>query len=201
MVMPGKYHVALYLTTREGEKQLSKSVSFNVIPLYNALPPSPEREGLVTFQQKANELARTITGTEKYLNELIKKVDKLKQAIIVTPEAPSDLLSDANRIAEELDGIYLKFNRDSNFPSEEENPPSPSTINERLSVLRWTHYRSTEPITKKEKTVYDILTTEFPPVYKRIKDLGNIDIPNLEKKLENSSAPYTPGRLPDLKIK
>ena len=104
------------------------------------------------------------------------------------------------RITQELDEISLKFTRDSKYPSTEENPPSISTLNERLSVLKWTHYRSTEPITEREKMVYEILLEEFPPIYERIRDLSEIDIANLEKKLENYGAVKTPGRLPELKL-
>ena len=76
LVMPGKYKVTLSLVSREGEKQIGSPVEFNVVPLFNSMPESPERKELVAFQQKANELARTITGTEKYLNDLIDKVGK-----------------------------------------------------------------------------------------------------------------------------
>ena len=201
LVMPGKYKVSLSLVSRDGEKQIVSPVEFNVVPLFNSMPESPERKELVAFQKKANELARTITGTEKYLNDLIDKVGKLKQAIITTPDAPAELLTDANRIALELDQLYLKFNRESKFPSTEENPPSPNTINERLGVLRWTHWRSTEPITAKEKDAYNILMAEFPSIYERIKDISRIDITNLENRLERAGAPFTPGRLPDFKMK
>ena len=39
---------------------------------------------------------------------LIDKVGKLKQAIITTPSTHLNLLADANRIALELDQIYLE---------------------------------------------------------------------------------------------
>ena len=42
---------------------------------------------------------------------------------------------------------------------------------------------------------------EFPSIYERIKDISRIDMPNLERKLEQAGAPYTPGRLPDFKMK
>ena len=93
------------------------------------------------------------------------------------------------------------FNRESKFPSTEENSPSPMTINERLSVIRYTHYRSTEPITEKEKNNYNILVEEFPSVYEKIKNIGEYAVKNLEKKLENLDAPTLPGQLPELKLK
>jgi photosystem II stability/assembly factor-like uncharacterized protein len=201
LVMPGNYSVYFSIITIEGEKKLSDTLEFKVVPLNKPLPVSPEREELVAFQVKANELSRTIIGTESYLRELIDKIDKLKQTIISTPLAPTDLLSDANRIALELDEISLRFTRESLYPSTEENPPSLNTINERLSVLRWTHFRSTEPITQREKTAYDILIEEFPPLYERIRQLSEIDIINLEKKLEGFGAVKTPGRLPELNFR
>jgi hypothetical protein len=125
----------------------------------------------------------------------------MKQAINNSPAAPGTLMNTALQIENDLDEIYLKFNRESKFPSTEENPPSLNTINERLSVLRWTHWRSTEPITKKEQRAYDILLNEFPPIYERIKIIYNMDIKNLEDKLEKFGAPWTPGRLPELKLR
>ena len=49
--------------------------------------------------------------------------------------------------------------------------------------------------------VYEILLEEFPPVYDRIKQIDEIDIENLEKKLEAAGAAATPGRLPKLNLK
>ncbi|MCP5062933.1 MAG: glycosyl hydrolase, partial [Ignavibacteriae bacterium] len=201
LVLTGKYKVALSLISRDGEKQLSEPVEFNVIPLDKSIPRTSETEELIAFQKKAGELTRTISGTERFLKDLISKVDKIKQAIITTPTVGPDVLVYANRIAQELDDLSLRFTRDSKSPSSEENAPSQHTINERLSVLRWTHWRSTEPITEKENSVYDILLDEFPPLYKRIKQINDIDITSLEKKLESSGAPYTPGRLPELNLK
>jgi len=200
LVMPEKYNVSLFIVTREGEKQLSETMSFNVVPLSNGLKVDAGKE-LIAFQQKTNELTRTIVGTESYLKDLIKKVDKLKHAIITTSSATTEMFNEANRIAFELDQLSLKFTRDSKYPSTEENLPSPNTINERLEVLMYTHWRSTEPITAREKMVYEILVEEFPAIYNRIKNISEIDIVNLENKLENSGAPYTPGRLPKLQLK
>ena len=201
LVLPGKYNVAMYLVSRDGEKQISEPREFSIVPLDINKDNLKENSELFTFQAKTNELVRIINGTESYLNEIIKKVGTLKQAILTTPSASIELLKDANRVALELDSIYLKFNRESKSPSTEENPPSLYTINERLSILKWTHWRSTEPITKKEYEAYEILTEEFAPIHQRIKELSEIDITNIENKLEAISAPYTKGRLPELKLR
>jgi hypothetical protein len=132
---------------------------------------------------------------------MIEKVDKIKQSIITSPAATTEMLNEANKIAFELEEIALIFTRNSNFPSTEENPPSPMTLNERLSVIRYTHYSSTEPVTEKEKVSYEALVEEFPVVYNRIKQISDVEITTLENKLESIGASVTPGRLPDFKMK
>ncbi len=200
LVLPGKYKAALSIVTREGEKVITEPIEFNVVPI-NKNQNATEKEELISFQKKVNELSRTITGTENFLNEMISKIDKMKQAILLTPGTSYELLKDAEKIQIELTEISLKFSRQSNVPSTEENPPSPVTINERLDVLRYTHYRSTEPITKKEKVAYDVLVEEFPTFYEKIKKISENDIYNLDMKLQNFGSPAIPGRLPILKLK
>ena len=95
----------------------------------------------------------------------------------------------------------MKFNRDADHPSTEETPPSPVTFNERLGTLAYTHFRSTSGITQNEKNAYNILMEEFPPVLDQIKKLYNVDLKGLEAELEKYNAPWTPGRIPDWKLK
>ncbi len=197
--MPGKYKVALAMVNRDGIKQLVEPVEFNVNALRNTTLPAADRKELVEFQKKSNELARTVRGTERFLDELQTRISTIKKAISVTPEVPHENLLKAIDLSKELNDIALKFNRDSNSPSAEENPPSPVTINERLSTLAYTHWRSTSGITQKEIDAYNILKEEFPPVLNRLKSIYEIDIKNLEAELEKYGAPYTPGRIPEMK--
>ena len=98
----------------------------------------------------------------------------------------------------QLDEILnVKFNRHTIKPSEEENPPAPVPLNSRLGKLSWISWSSTGEPTQTQKDAYAILETEFPPVYDQIKRIGEIEIPQLEKALENLGAPVTPGRLPE----
>ncbi len=198
-VMPGKYKVAMAMVTRDGIKDLADTVEFKVNALRNTTLPAPDRFELVDFQKKANEIARTVRGTEKFLNELIDRVNTIKHAISLTPAIPHEEVLKAEAIGKELNQISLKFNRDSNSPSAEENPPSPVTINERLGTLAYTHWRSTSGVTQKEKDAYNILKEEFPPILARLNSIYNIEIKNFEAELEKYNAPYTPGRIPEMK--
>ena len=201
LVMPGNYKVAISMITRDGIKPIGEPVSFKVISLNNTTLPATQRDELVAFQEKANEIVRTIRGTYDFLNDMIDKVVDIKQALINTPEAPNDLMIKADSLSIKLKDIWLKFNRDSNHPSVEETPPSPVTFNERLGTLAYTHFRSTSGITQNERNAYNILSEEFPPVLNQIKKLYNEDLKSLESELEKYNAPWTPGRIPDWKLK
>jgi photosystem II stability/assembly factor-like uncharacterized protein len=201
LALPGKYYVSMALVTRDGIKDLGDQVQFNVVPLKNTAIPSGNREELVAFQKQAFEILREVKGSESLLKEMIKRVENIKYAINVTPDIPVGLINNAESLSRELQRIDLKFNRDSNSPSPEENPPSPLTFNERLNILAYTHSRSTSNITKNERNAYSALVSEFPPVLERIKSIYNVDLKNLESELEKYNAPWTPGRIPDVKLK
>lgn len=200
LVLPGNYNVTMSMINRDGEKLLYGPVNFTVTPLKNSTLPIADIKELVDFQKKANELMRTIQGTEQFLNDMIKKLTDIQQALINTPEAPNSLMVRADSLWGVLQGISLKFNRDSNFPSTEENPPSPVTFNERLGVLAYTHYRSSSNITQNEKNAYRTLMDEFPPVLDQLKNLYNNNLKSIENEMEKYGAPWTPGRLPVLEI-
>jgi len=196
LVLPGKYKVSVSMVTREGVKELSGPVEFNTTLLKNTTLPADKYDELIAFQKKANEIARSVRGTESFLDDMMKKVEHIKQALVNTPEAPEDLMIRADRISNQLKDIGLKFSRESGRPSVEETPPSLPTFNERLNILQYVHYRSTSNITQNETNAYNILMEEFPPVLNEIRRIYNVDLKNLEDDLEKYNAPWTPGRVP-----
>lgn len=199
LVMPGKYKVGLSIVTRNGAKQLVEPVEFNTVPLRNTVLPATDREQMVAFQTKSNELARQIWGANKFINEINNKLTSIKQVLTVMPSVDEKLIKKATELNLELKQISLKFERRSDSPSAEENPPSPVTINERLSTLVYTHWRSTSNITNNERNAFNILSEEFPPLYKRLVEINEKEIKELEKELERIKAPYTPGRIINVK--
>jgi photosystem II stability/assembly factor-like uncharacterized protein len=201
LALPGKYNVSMAMVTREGVKDLAGPVQFNIVPLKNTTLPAYNREELVAFQRHGIEMLREVRGAEEFLKGMMKKIVDIKYAINVTPDVPADLMNKADNIFRELETINLKFTRNSDKPSAEENPPSPVTFNERLGVLVYTHGRSTANITQNERNAYSALISEFPSVLDRIRTINNVDLKNLEAELEKYNAPWTPGRIPDVKLK
>lgn len=200
LAMPGTYKVSLSLTAGGETKQIAGPVEFVTKALNNTTLPASDRKEVVAFHSKVMELTRVMQGTEDYAEGLNRRVNSILQALNSTPSAPADLIARAMSVQTQLDVILnQKFNRVTSRPSEEENPPAAVTLNQRLGKLSWISYSSTGEPTTSAKDAYQILMEEFPPVYNQVKQIGETDIPALEKALENLGAPVTPGRLPQWK--
>jgi len=201
LAMPGKYKVAMAITAGGETRQLAGPVEFNAVVLNNATLPVDDRTAMVAFHEKVAELTHVMKGTENYAENLYKRVTSILQALNSTPDASPDLVGKTRNVQLALDEILnVKFNRDTGKPSEEENPPAPVTLNQRLGKLSWITWATTGNPTQGQMDAYKILLKEFPPVYDQIKRIGEQDIPEIEKMADKLGAPATPGRLPEWKL-
>ena len=201
LALPGEYSVAMFLYHDGKIKRLTEKIPFRAKVLKNATLPAKDRAELVAFEKQSSELAKTIQGTQRYAQELAKRIEYIKQALYSIPKVEAELLNEAERISGEIDDVLFRFNGQPSKASAEEVPPSPVTINSRLGTLVWTHWRSTSGITGNQRNAYKILVEEFPPVYDKVKQIGEVEIPKLQERLDKLNAPYTPGKLPELKLK
>jgi photosystem II stability/assembly factor-like uncharacterized protein len=200
LAMPGKYTVYMTLNTRSGRKVLAGPVEFNAVVLSNTTLPATDRKEEVAFTKKVAELTRVMQGTEIYAEYLKKRVNDLWQVVNSSPNASPDFSIKVRQLQLALDEILnVKLNRRTNKPSLEENPPAPVPLNQRLGKIAEISWYSTGNPTRGQLEAYKILETEFPPVYDQVKQIGEFDIPDLERKLEMMSAPVNPGRLPEWK--
>ena len=195
-VMPGKYKVSLTLTVRDTVKQLGNAVEFNAVTLNNTTLPAADKASVASFQKKVAELSRVMRGTEKYAEDLLARSYALQTSLNAVSGANTELRARLSNVSKQLEDVKLKFNNNSSRPSDEENPPAPVTLNNRLSKMAWAHWGSTGAPTQMQQDAYKILMVEFPLVYDQVKRIGETDIKELEKEVEKLGAPVTPGRLP-----
>ena len=197
LVIPGTYQVSLSMTAGGKTTELAGPVSFEVVPLNNTSLPPEDRAAVDAFYKQVRELYRVMRGTENYAEELQKRTTAILNALHNTPGASPELIAEAQKIKKELDEILnVTMNRRTDKPSDEENPPAPVPLNDRLGKVAWAGWGFTGEPTQTQKTAYAILEEEFPPVYNRIKEIGTVELPALEARVEAIGAPVTPGRLP-----
>jgi len=198
LVMPGKYKVSLSLTAGGETKNMAGPVAFNAVALNYSTLPVENRDAIVSFNKNVAEIYRLMSGTERYAEDLLKRINSIQEALNSTPNASPELLKKASDIRLQLDEILnVKFNRVTNRPSAEENPPAPVPLNSRLEKILPVTYTTTSEPTQGQWDAYKILQAEFPPVYDQVKNIGETEIPALEKTMNILGSPSTPGRLPE----
>jgi photosystem II stability/assembly factor-like uncharacterized protein len=196
--MPGTYKVSLAMVAKGETKQLSDPVSFECKPLGLATFPATDLKTKYSWISEASDFARTMFGTISYTSELIDRVNAMMQAISQTPGATPDMMKEAERINSELEDIQFRFNGPEAQASSEELPPITVPLRDRLGEITYSTYGTSGDITTTARQQLDILKKEFPPVLERVKKAG-ADLKALGQKLDAVKAPWTPGRVPDLK--
>jgi len=200
MVLPGQYKLVLTQVFRGEEKILFDTISFSIKQLNNTTLPAEDREELVAFQNKLSDLSRTVLGTRNYLNELVSRTKSIKQAAQRVPGSNIDLINRIEKVESNLDDIAWKFNGERPNASYEEIQPAPMSINHRLNSILYVHYQSTSAITQSQQDGYQILVDEIPLIIESLQSIYENQIVSFEKELDELNAPWTPGRIPELKV-
>jgi hypothetical protein len=198
LIVPGTYKVTMGQVVRGEYTELAEPVAFETKPLNNTTLPAPDKQELLAFQKDVAEMARVIQGTQRRTQELISKINHMKQAILATPGLPYEVMERAQAIEKELEEIRYAFEGDEAKASWEEVPPQSMPIESRLYTIIRTQWNSTSAVTETSRRSLAILKEIFPPVYQRVKKVANEDILQLERELEKAQAPWTPERLPEL---
>ncbi len=198
LIVPGTYKVTMGQVVRGTYTELAGPIAFETKPLNNTTLPAPDKNELLAFQKEVAEMARVIQGTQRRTEELIAKVNHIKQAILATPGLSYEVMERAEAIEKELEEIRYAFEGDKAKASWEEIPPQPMPIQYRLYIIIRTQWSSTSAVTETSRNNLEILKENFPPIYKRVKKVATEDILQLERELEKAKAPWTPERLPEL---
>jgi hypothetical protein len=194
--MPGEYSVELALWHQGELKPLAGPVKFlTKKPDLVTLPAENYKEN-IDFAKEVSRLSIAMTGTNRMTNEMMSKVEHIKQAIYATPDAGQDLMDRARKLGNELEEINFVLNGVQPKASREETPPTQVPLNIRLSSISYGFVGNLSAITNTEKESLAILKDEFPPVLERLTKLVEKDIPSLEEELTRLDAPWTPGRMP-----
>jgi hypothetical protein len=197
LAMPGAYSVEMYMVSREGVEQLVEAVDFNAVLLNQFSLPVKDREALIAFQKEVSELSRVMMGTGSLISEQEKKLEAMHKAIKQTPGSGKDIFEQILALEAELEEINFILSGPEAKASWEELPPMDMPLNRRLYAMAYTHWNSTAELTKTETDQLEILKQEFPPVLERVQKVVE-QVKELDSKLEEMKAPWTPGRIPSL---
>ncbi len=197
LVMPGKYYVSMALYDKGQYKKLVDKTEFEV-KLWPERTFNGNPQQLYAFEQKVADMSRVVNGAMNYADELMKRVKSIKQAVLATPQATPELMSQVQDVEKQLDSVIFAFRGVQPRASYEELPPHQPEIYHRLQFLVWAHYNTLADVTNTEKQQLQILEDIVPPQIDKLKKITD-EVKQLETKLDDLKAPWTPGRLIEYK--
>ncbi len=193
MVAPGEYNVAMYKVLGEKMVQLGEPQTFKVVPLNTVTLPASDRAAVEKFQNEVSDMARAVYSASKIYGELNTKVSFLSTTVLHTPKADLALIGKIESLKDRLYAIDKKLNGNK-IISKLNDAQSPS-IKQRMGTLNWSFSQSTSSPTGTMKEQYQIIESQFRPVYEEVKKINNVEMREFAKILEDAGAPYVPGKL------
>jgi len=194
MVVPGRFRVSLALRVRDQLTELAGGREFLVEPLGTATLPAADNQALLAFQQKTARLQRAVLAASRVIDEVGNRIRHAKKAILETPAAGDELYREARALELEIADLELRLTGDRIRRSK--NSPTPPSILQRVQGIVYGHWSSTSAPTRTYLDAYEIAADEFEPLLRDLSELVDVKLKQLEARLEEVGAPWTPGRVP-----
>lgn len=198
MIMPGKYRVSVAKVVDSVVTPLGESLEFTAKVVANATLATPDRPALVNFQRQVAELTRILQGAMELTGELSAKLTRIRQTVAALPGGAA-LMARAQAAEKKLDGIVYAVRGLEPKASDEEIPPTHMPLWTRLSTIIYNQYATTSDPGQSQRDGLDIVREELAPLLLQLKGIAAEELPALEKELDAAKAPWTPGRLLELK--
>jgi len=179
------------------ERLMAGPVRFDAKVLPVAALPASDRRELADFQKRTGELQRIVLGTQRAAYELRTRLGFIKGALAAAPAASADTRELHHRMERELAEIVRKLDGDASAQSRNENDP-PSIV-QRMQRLVYSQWSSTSAPTGTNRAALDFVARELRDTGARLRAIIDTDLAGLEKRLDEAGAPWTPGRVPELK--
>lgn len=192
LAVPGTYSATLAKRERGETTELAGPVAFEVRPLGQPALPPQDRTAVLAFQRQTGRLQRAVLGTREAAREAAERLEHIKRAVALTPEAPMELRDEARELELRLMDLREALEGDPTKPRRQE-PAMPGII-DRVNQVVFGHWRATTGPTETHRRQYEIATADFGEVYDDLRQLIELDLPALEERLEAAGAPWTPGR-------
>lgn len=197
MALPGTYYVTLLKNENDIMAKIAGPVAFNCKWLEDRSFSETQQKSYIAFMKEYQELQRQFAAVADLSRNLHKQIKLIKDAIRLSDVNQNTLLVEARDIERQNQDIQLILFGDQSIASR--NGAVPQSVQSRLSAISWEVWQSTEIPTATHKMNLRIAKEEFEDAKGKLKQLLQVNIPEIEEKLEKANAPYTPGRFPELK--
>jgi photosystem II stability/assembly factor-like uncharacterized protein len=191
---PGVYTVTLSKVVNGVFTDVAGPQNFTIKELPGTSIPASDRGALVAWQREAANLHRSISGTNNILTQAIDRLKYMKEALFSVPTHHDQFTTELKALELKLNSIQERLTGDRVAGQLDiDKPPS---INSRLNNVIYSGNSTTSDPTTTMKDQLAIAKEEYVIVLNELRSVVQNDMKKLENKLEESGAPYTPGRIP-----
>lgn len=190
----GQYKVSLAKRVGGVVTPLGDPVEFQVKYVGPSPLPAEDQKQLAEFQKQIVKLQRDLTTTTSTAGEITSRLEAIKAALDVTPNAPAEsreavrkLIADHRKTVRTLSGDAILSARNENVPM---------SIAERVGVAAGAAQTIVAKPTGTQREQFAIARKELDAESAVLRQRMETQVKDLEAVLDKLGAPYTPGRLP-----
>ena len=194
LALPGKYSVSVFISKDGQISPLFPAQEFELKWLNNNTLEAGDKEALLAFQQKTEQLRRKITALDNYYQNLKNKITKLKANARNTPGVEISLLDSLRILEYKLADISIPLSGDQSL-SQREFETAPS-LGDRLGDVYWNSYHTTAAPTGLQQNNLQIALEEYDKLRKDILAIS-LKAEAINHQLQQQGAPYLEDELPD----
>ena len=194
LALPGEYTVTLSKRVEGKLVEIAATQSFVLKPLYEGGLVTDDRQALLDFQMKSNDLYRAVTGANQAMREIQDRIDHVLQAAQDTPSSSETQQQTLRSLNTRMQALKTRMKGDSTISSRAEKVPM--SISSRINNIVGGHWDSQSSVTSNYRDSYEIAEQQFRQAVLELKSIG-ADLSELEAALQAEGAPWTPGRIPD----
>jgi photosystem II stability/assembly factor-like uncharacterized protein len=196
LVVPGKFTVRVVKRVDGVETALGSAQTFNVVPLYLSIMQESDRATVIEFQKKAASLQRTVMGASRATKEALTRIQYVRRALDEIAGPDPKLVAQVNSIDTALRDIDDQINGDPILRRANE-PSGPSLLDRVNTAVNGLTTTSAPTATHREALTS--AQQQASTLLERLRKLVEVDLANVEKQMNALGAPWTPGRIPQLK--
>ena len=189
---PGTYTVSLAKRVDGELTDLGISETFEVKLMQEGTLDAAPPDQVVAFLKNVAELQREVQGANSAVRGALERVGAIRQTLMRSTASGTSLDEEVRSLEQRLNDFNLKINGERSRGMM--GDPGPVSINGRINVAAMGNRLSTYGPTPTHRRSVEIAEQEFGALRPEIDRLIDVDLPALERKLDEAGVPWTPGR-------
>jgi photosystem II stability/assembly factor-like uncharacterized protein len=192
LAAPGTYTVSLGRRVDGELTDLGVSQTFEVVLMQEGTLDAAPPDQVVAFLKELSELQREVQGANSAVGGALERVGAIRETLMRSTASDPSLGEEARSLEQRLNDFSLKLNGESSRRMM--GDPGPVSIDARINVASMGSRFSTYGPTPTHRRSVEIAEREFDALRPEIDHLIDVDLPALERKLDEAGVPWTPGR-------